>query len=1695
MVEHGKILKNLKEGVERDGNVGVPEEAREAYVAQLKQTAEQLGDDTRFEARRCHSDIEYLLTLLHKGEVGKPLIFGGHNVSALDEYLRAIQAKLAKLNIEFDLGLEEGDEGHGEGAVDVDKLATEFANDPEYRIGIEGLTDPRLKKIVLLIMKLRQYPRDAILEETSEGIELKRIGEAIGSVLDKENMDILLSNSPGGFIPSEEVHSLPEVLFNKADHYRDLLEKKMRRAISARIPDDQPYGRFNIALKYIEGKIKSISSQPTDNRGEGQGQRKVETRKMFGGEYTGTLSATGWPEGEGTLTVDGKIRYKGSFKAGQYDGQGKLFGSDGKYFEGQFKDGEFVNGKAQFDLADGGIYEGEAVGGKREGNGRVSLSNGFYEEGIYKDDKFISGRSRYATGEGDKNVYEGEVEGVDNGGVWNMRPHGVGILYEQDGTTIISEYHFDHGVISGTSNHSVESRKRPAINMDHDELVDKQSPDISIGSAGGVEAQPQLAVIGGELMNPAEIERQSAELKANFESEVQKLLRVHSLNFTLNKEWYVFRNELDEILEKEGLESGEKFAEKTISDLKQMNNEIDRKNALEKARVEPLRLESFKKLTKFGLGLAEMVKQTSKINLLKFLKDKFGDNNVQSGNGGKIYVQGPEHTTWNNNAHKEEKDNTVFVINVLSSGMIMVDTNVFEFDIISETDKPDLDHRLTSLEFENIYSEKPVDVAQEKARSVALKKYLGNSMGDFELEMPQIVYRRSVDDLVKNPLDYSTLRRGLLRYDPEHKSRTVGEVLPQPAGAEAKEEDENQELTGEELKQKCVAFFETIKVSNTRLSIYINKPDILKDVVIKLSDIKERLTKVVNLAQEKGHEHIDFIICFDDATYAINENNISINILEPDLEKKLKVVVEEAKGMKGDIQRWIDAHPEEKSANASVKLAPAIENFNSLEEGHELTGMEVDDEMKKQVGALGNSRISYLSEHLVGNLFSKKKIDSKILHDRLQKLSDLLNEERNKEKNVYLSTVFTRANRHDSINVNIFEDNWEDNFERVCLSFQYSADLDRYLQTIHVDKNRKIHLNYETPFSLDKTKLEERIKRLCLHNSLGLKESESIIICGGDKDSHINEGFGGDKYIYINIEKDNWEDKLREFLSLATNVEKVPEAGVFEDDPIVAGEPDMAKTGQAGSPVVEATRVDVKKPEAMLPKPVHSIDQLPDVGGFDDGWEKLPEGVDTNADTSARMPVTDKPKKVLLVNKQYREGKFDPSGEFIEGNGRENYPGGYYEGGLKKCSTPVMDVNGEAHFVIRQGHGIFWTGSLWREGQWDNDNFVSGNGAYLERDGKVYIGEIEADNEGNLKGHGEGWLRDKGGKVLFKGRFVHGKPEGTIKRLLRVGMEKWTGGKKVLSKEEHREPQTQASTTDSQVEAILPADNTATVIPEPVGKIETAKPIVSFDAQKFVKDYVLGDEHMDLDKMISIAYDRIKEEHKEFDVIKQTYFSALKRARGQDNSERRIADLRKNYREKKQGMILLLTQQNRIALDRFLPVDGSVEHRQKRELVWKNFIYKEVFQKFIVEENEEEIRNEMAGKGELGKIGRLENVLDLTDLNDRMTQGRSGNVDIKKRDENKIKGSREIQINSETSEMLRAIFNRVLGGQNPNGPSEREVASVFESVDDEKSAIKLLKFLESVESDVRVPLLEKIRKIDGVDKSSRIGKVLSAWWK
>ena len=83
------------------------------------------------------------------------------------------------------------------------------------------------------------------------------------------------------------------------------------------------------------------------------------------------------------------IHIEGTVIEGKLNGEAEITLSNGDYYKGIFKNGEFMEGIARKTNSNRSVYEGEMKNGKPEGKGKQTFSNGDYDEGTYKNGRCV----------------------------------------------------------------------------------------------------------------------------------------------------------------------------------------------------------------------------------------------------------------------------------------------------------------------------------------------------------------------------------------------------------------------------------------------------------------------------------------------------------------------------------------------------------------------------------------------------------------------------------------------------------------------------------------------------------------------------------------------------------------------------------------------------------------------------------------------------------------------------------------------------------------------------------------------------------------------------------------------------------------------------------------------------------------------------------------------------------------------------------------------------------------------------------------------------------------------------------------------------------------------------------------------------------------------------------------------------------
>lgn len=135
-------------------------------------------------------------------------------------------------------------------------------------------------------------------------------------------------------------------------------------------------------VKYNQDGTVLFEGNFVDGRFEGIGKYYYKNGRYFIGNYK-----NGFREGNGIIYYpDGKVMFESNYVEDRREGPGKFVCEDGSYYIGSFENGLF-NGKGKEYYSNGKPrYKGDYVDGKREGKGKYIWRDGEYYVGHEKND-------------------------------------------------------------------------------------------------------------------------------------------------------------------------------------------------------------------------------------------------------------------------------------------------------------------------------------------------------------------------------------------------------------------------------------------------------------------------------------------------------------------------------------------------------------------------------------------------------------------------------------------------------------------------------------------------------------------------------------------------------------------------------------------------------------------------------------------------------------------------------------------------------------------------------------------------------------------------------------------------------------------------------------------------------------------------------------------------------------------------------------------------------------------------------------------------------------------------------------------------------------------------------------------------------------------------------------------------------------
>lgn len=293
-------------------------------------------------------------------------------------------------------------------------------------------------------------------------------------------------------------------VFNKGEITGHFIFKNLR--------DESTYeGDLVNGLMHGEGTISNetytYKGNFKDGFFNGNGKITYSNGISYEGEFQNSLY-----HGKGIFFDEDGSRYEGEFKDNYYNGEG-TFTSETYTYEGNFKDG-YLNGKGTITYSVGISYKGQFKKGQYHGKGIFIDEDGSRYEGEFKDN-YYHGEGRYSHNEtwykGDFKEGElaGEGEYLDANGsyykgeILGWLAHGVGELKNSDGALLKGM--FEYGSLEGvgeqiTADGSHYKGDFKYSHYDGDGILTKSNGDIYEGefSFGSYHGQGTLSSLNTE---------------------------------------------------------------------------------------------------------------------------------------------------------------------------------------------------------------------------------------------------------------------------------------------------------------------------------------------------------------------------------------------------------------------------------------------------------------------------------------------------------------------------------------------------------------------------------------------------------------------------------------------------------------------------------------------------------------------------------------------------------------------------------------------------------------------------------------------------------------------------------------------------------------------------------------------------------------------------------------------------------------------------------------------------------------------------------------------------------------------------------------------------------------------------------------------------------------------------------------------
>jgi hypothetical protein len=190
---------------------------------------------------------------------------------------------------------------------------------------------------------------------------------------------------------------------------------------------------WNMSPTVVNQEVRGQISKNVPPSGEGKALNHIGVCSEGTLVSKLVLKSVSFPDGSRLEGLsDGDIQL-GEFRDNKFNGKGKFIFQGGEIHEGEFVNGQLIQGKITF--PSGNIQEGEFKAGMLNGKGKITLATGQVDEGNFKDGRLIQGKVTFPSGK----IQEGEYK--------NGMLNGKGKITVANGTS--GEGEFVNGMLNG----------------------------------------------------------------------------------------------------------------------------------------------------------------------------------------------------------------------------------------------------------------------------------------------------------------------------------------------------------------------------------------------------------------------------------------------------------------------------------------------------------------------------------------------------------------------------------------------------------------------------------------------------------------------------------------------------------------------------------------------------------------------------------------------------------------------------------------------------------------------------------------------------------------------------------------------------------------------------------------------------------------------------------------------------------------------------------------------------------------------------------------------------------------------------------------------------------------------------------------------------------------------------------------------